>query len=112
MESECLFNTSKGLATQTIMQGFLPELNKDSLSVHVVSMDNIDIIQPRAFVSSTFARDGTSVHSVVLQIGKSINPSGSTKHSVTSPSASPILVEKCKKRKRTLPSPHSAVTIP
>ena len=120
-------DTSQRLATQVvhsrIVKGILPELEKNALSI--VSIDNIDILQPHAFVSSTDATrswHGTSVQCVqplpttgILEQGELTKPTVqfcSRKHPATSPTASPIIVEKSKQRRRTLNEPHSTVVIP
>ena len=62
-------DTSQQLATSVVSyridRGILPELNMQALSI--VSIDNIDILQTHAFVSSTDSsrsRHGTSVQCV------------------------------------------------
>ena len=123
-------DTSQRLAMQVVdsrkVNGILPELEKRALSI--VSVDNIDILQPHAFISCTDATrswHGTSVQCVqplpttgLLQqeeLTDQIEQPCSRKHPATSPTASPIIVEKSKRRRRTLtelPSPHSTVLIP
>ncbi len=117
--------TSHRLATlvvqQRIARGIQPELRHRALCV--VSIDNIDILQSHAFVSST---DGTrSWHGTSVQCMQPLPLSAyltddemvtaGRKHPASSPAASPLLVEKTKRRRRTLteyPSPHTTMTIP
>ena len=112
-------DTSQRLATNVvrsrIIRGILPELNEHALSI--VSIDNIDILQTHAFVSSTDGSrswHGTSVQCVqplpvtgILGQGELTQPARQRKHHASSPTASPVLVGKCKRRKRTISSPHS-----
>lgn len=103
-------DTNQRLATQVvhsrIARGVVPELNRCALSI--VSIDNIDILQTHAFVSSTDGSrswHGTSVQCVqplpetgILQsdeLTRSL-PQSSRKHCASSPTASPALVEKSK----------------
>ena len=122
--------TNQRLATQVVqsrrVRGILPEIEKRALSI--VSVDNIDILQPHSFVSCTDATrswHGTSVQCVqplpitgILQkedLAKITEPTYSRKHPASSPTASPILVEKSKRRRRILtelPSPHSTLSMP
>ncbi len=121
-------DTNSRLATQVsherIQQGIEPDVIPRTLTV--VSIDNVDILQPHAFVSSTDATrswHGTSVQ-CVQPLPNSCTatddeirsrPPQSRKQPASSPIASPIPVEKCKRRRRTLkemPSPHSSICVP
>ena len=122
-------DTNQHLATQVVQarmaRGVLPELEERALSI--VSIDNIDILQPHAFVSCTDATrswHGTSVQCVqplpltgILEEEELnvLTRSCSRKHPASSPAASPIPMEKRKRRRRTLTelhSPHSSLSIP
>jgi len=121
--------TSRRLATlvvqQRVARGIQPELHHRSLCI--VSIDNIDILQSHTFVSST---DGTrSWHGTSVQCVQPLPLSASLsngemvtvgfpptrKHPASSPVASPLPVEKAKRRRQTLtehPSPHTLMVIP
>ena len=101
----------------------LPHINEKAPSI--VSVDNIDILQPHAFVSCTDATrswHGTSVQymqalpvSGLLEEGNknALQPGNSQKHPATSPTASPVPVERNKRRRRTqteFHSPHTTLT--
>ena len=120
--------TNSRLATQVsyerIAHGF--ELDLINSTFNVVSIDNVDILQPHSFVSSTDTTrswHGTSVqciqplpHTCTVS-NKEIkdHPIRARKHPHSSPIASPIPVVKHKHQRRTLkelPSPHSALSIP
>ena len=124
-------DTNQRLATQVvhsrIVQGILPEIEEKAFSI--VSVDNIDILQPHAFVSSTDKTrswHGTSVQCVqplpvtgILQPEELTAPSRadqlrSRKHPPTSATASPVLVEKSKRRRALTEasSPHSTFYMP
>ena len=121
-------DTHQHLATQVvkerISQGILPHIEEKALSI--VSVDNIDILQPHAFVSSTDATrswHGTSVQCMqplpltgILETEDKIalHPLNPRKHSATSPIASPVPTEKSKRRRRTLtelPSPYTSLSV-
>ena len=92
--------------------------------MYVVSIDNVDILQPHSFVSNTDATrswHGTSVQCIqplphtctVSNEEIKDHPIRARKHPHSSPIASPIPVVKHKRQWRTLkeiPSPHSAVS--
>ena len=120
-------DTHQRLATQVVQErmaeGILPHINEKALSI--LSVDNIDILQPHAFVSCTDATrswHGTSVQcmqplpvSGLLEEGdkNALQPGNSRKHPATSPTASPVPVERNKRRRRTLTefhSPHTSLT--
>lgn len=121
-------DTNNRLAThivqERINQGIIPQLVPNALTI--LSIDNIDILQTYAIVSctdKTRSWHGTSVQCVKpLPMSASLSQDellesngASSKRPVTSPVNSPMPVEKCKRRRRTLtekPSPHSHVTLP
>ncbi len=121
-------DTSQRLSTQVVqtrvVQGIKPDLVEKGFTI--VSVDNIDILQRHAFVSSTDASrswHGTSVQCVQplplsSLTGEEILPLSSSvveKHPASSPIASPIPVEKAKRRCRTLAersSPHTTLVMP
>ena len=85
----------------------MPELNKNALSI--VSIDNIDILQTHAYVSSTDSSrswHGTSVQCVqplpitgILspeELLRPIDEQCPRKHNSNSPTSSPVLVQKSK----------------
>ena len=123
--------TAKRLSTlvvhNLIGRGILPELVQNTLTV--VSIDNIDTLQPHSMVSTTDATrswHGTSVQCMqpmpnTLRDDSSTDASSQStiacrrKHPLSSPVASPIAVAKSKRRCRTLTeqqSPHSHIVIP
>ena len=121
-------DTSQRIATHVvetrIIKGMVPELNERALSI--VLIDNIDILQTHAFVSSTDKSrswHGTSVQYVqplpvtgILTEDELFRPTHESvhrKHSLTnSPTSCPVLVQKTKRRKRTLAeSPHSTLAV-
>ena len=115
--------TNRRLATLVVQErmsnGIIAEIHPKSLSV--VSIDNIDILQSHAFVSSTDRTrswHGTSVQctqplplSACLSNDEMNVPSSGRKHGPSlSPPASPTPIEKSKRRRRTLTeqlSPHT-----
>ena len=121
-------DTNQRLATQVVQarieNGILPEIEERALSI--VSIDNIDTLQPRAFVSCTDATrswHGTSVqcvqplpHTGLLEEHE-LNIQGGAhtrKHPASSPTASPAPAQRNKRRRRTLtelPSPHTGLSI-
>ena len=125
-------DTNQRLATQVVQariaNGILPEIDKRALSI--ISIDNIDILQPHAFVSCTDATrswHGTSVQCVqplpltgILEQDElhMSSHSHTRKHPASSPTASPaspVPVQRSKRRRRTLtelPSPHTGLSIP
>ena len=122
------FDTCNRLATrvvqQQILRGIKPELSPNTLTV--VSIDNIDILQSHAMVSSVDATrswHGTSVQCVqplpasgTLSNAEVIHASNtSRKHVAFSPIPSPIPMERCKRCRRTLAelaSPHTNMANP
>ena len=121
-------DTHQRLATQVVQeriaQGVLPHIDEKALSI--VSVDNIDILQPHAFVSCTDATrswHGTSVQCMqplpltgILEVEdiNVLHHPHSRKHYATSPTASPVPTEKSKRRRRTLTelfSPHTSLSV-
>ena len=117
-------DTHQRLATQVveerISQGVISHINKEALSI--VSVDNIDILQPHAFVS---CMDATrSWHEISVQCMQPLPITGLLeaedknepqmytphKHLASSPTESPVPVEKSKHRRRTLTESHSPHT--
>ena len=108
-------DTCNRLAThvvqQRILRGIKPELCPNTLTV--VSIDNIDILQSHAIVSgvdATRSWHGTSMQ-CVQPLPASCTSSNaevlhasntSRKHVASSPIPSPIPMERCKRRRRTL----------
>ena len=118
------FETVKRLSThivhERISRGILPELRINTLTV--VSVDNIDILQPHALVSATDATrswHGTSVQAMQpmpsLTQETPMPAASPNKKPCSSPAASPVAVLRAKRRRRTLteqPSPHTEITLP
>ena len=102
---------------------FFKELLKEN-TLTVVSIDNIDILQTHAMVSSmdaTRSWHGTSVQCVqplplsAILPHTEVSQTTSRKHAASSPTASPLPIEKHKRRRRTLakkPSPHTHTVYP
>ena len=117
--------TVNRLATHVVQtrlsQGIKPDLEPNKLAV--VSIDNIDILQPYAFVScqdATRSWHGTSVQCVqplpvsghLTQEDLLASPKTHKKRPPTSPAGTPIPTEKHKRRRRTLTelaSPHTTM---
>ena len=107
-----------------ITEGIHPELQPRMLSI--VSVDNIDILQPYAFVSSLDSSrswHGTSVQCVQpLPVSGHLTPDDmhvsqapTRKHPLSSPVSTPVPVLKSKRRRRTLAeqsSPHTTINPP
>ena len=120
-------DTNSRLATRIVqerlMHGIKPQLQPHMLSI--ISIDNIDILQPHALVSctdKTRSWHGTSVQCVqplplsgTLSQEEVLRGNEAQKRQFSSPVASPMPVEKHKRRRRTLteqPSPHTHMTQP
>ena len=111
-------NTQVAVKRRT--QGIISELKPDAFTI--VSVDNIDILQPHAAVSSTDAtRSWHGISEQCVQPRPSFNVLGSEerlptrKHPVSSPIHSPLPQQRHKRRRRTfteLPSPHTNVALP
>ena len=109
-------DTNSRLATivvkERITRGIIPDLIPHTLTI--VSIDNIDILQPHALVSCTDAKrswHGTTATDVPCQLAQplphsssltdeeQVRPIHSRKRPVSSPVASPMPIEKPKRRR-------------